>query len=368
MELYHGDGLPVPLVARLLAPPWLARVRRARLDTAWRWPDSVAGLTALLCELEPEQVPGIRSAMRMAEQAAARLWHQALRLGYGLALESLPGYPPELGHAEVWLLWTRAVPSAFAPPRIAIVGSRDATPYALLVAEQLARDLAEAGFTVVSGLARGVDSAAHRGALQTGATVAVFGSGLDTVYPREHAGLADAISTRGALVSEFSPGTPPRAAHFPQRNRVIAALSLAVVVVEAGEKSGSLSTARWALDLGRDVLVVPGQVLHGKNRGGHALLRDGATLVEDAGQVMSALGLESRAVVNAGLAGPSTTGPAEQVFDSFTLSEGEIVEAEALATKTGCSVDHVLRELSRLELQGRISRVGPGRFVCVSRK
>ena len=143
---------------------------------------------------------------------------------------------------------------------------------------------------IASGLARGVDSAAHRGALSVGGrTLAVLGSGVDVVYPREHDALMADIAATGAVVSELVPGTPPQAQFFPRRNRIISGLSRAVVVIEAGEKSGSLITARCALEQGRDVLAVPGNVLNGRNRGGHALLRDGAKIVETADDIVEEL-------------------------------------------------------------------------------
>src|SRR5262249_21888235 len=141
-------------------------------------------------------------------------------------------------------------------------------------------------------LARGVDSAAHRGALSVGGqTLAVLGCGADVPYPAEHKGLMADIANTGAVVSELVPGTPPRSYFFPRRNRIISGLSRAVVVIEAGEKSGSLITARCALDQGRDVLAVPGNILNGRNRGGHALLRDGAKVVETADDIVEELGL-----------------------------------------------------------------------------
>ena len=176
-------------------------------------------------------------------------------------------------------------------PAVAIVGSRAASAVALETAARLAADLAARGITVVSGLARGVDSAAHRGALETGRTIAVLGSGLDRIYPREHAALADEIARAGLVVSEYPPGTPPLPFHFPMRNRLISGLSRAVVVIEASEKSGSLITAACALEQGRDVMAVPGNVLSGRNRGGHALIRDGAKIVECADDIVEELGL-----------------------------------------------------------------------------
>lgn len=164
---------------------------------------------------------------------------------------------------------------------VALVGSRHATPYGIAVAEELARELARRGVTIVSGLARGIDSAAHRGALEVrGRTIAVLGSGADVIYPPENRRLAREIMGSGAVVSQFAPGTPPFAHHFPARNRVIAGLALGVVVVEAAEQSGSLITARFAGELGREVMAVPGHVRSLASRGAHRLIQDGAALVQ----------------------------------------------------------------------------------------
>jgi DNA processing protein len=173
------------------------------------------------------------------------------------------------------VLWYRGTLAALERPAIAIVGSRSASAAALEIAGQLGADVAARGVAVVSGLARGIDSAAHRGALRTGCTIAVLGSGVDTIYPPEHKSLAADISATGLVLSEFPPGTPPLKFHFPMRNRLISGLSRAVVIVEASEHSGSLITAACALEQGRDVLAVPGNVLSGRNRGAHALIRDG---------------------------------------------------------------------------------------------
>lgn len=368
MDRTVGGPTPIPLVARCLAPPWAGVLRRARqTDAHWQWPESLSALANVLrgegpAEARPD------AAVAAADRAARAAWARGQALGYRLALESAPGYPPGLSAAEAWLLWLIGAPDALAEPRVAIVGSREATAHGLAVAERLAHDLAARGVVIVSGLARGVDSAAHRGALSAGRTVAVFGSGLDQVYPRAHSDLAQRISQKGALVSEFAPGTPPRRPHFPQRNRVIAALSVAVVVVEAGERSGSLSTARWALDLGRDVLVVPSHVLHGKNRGGHGLIRDGAQLVEDAEQVMASLPADVVGALPPEHATGAPVGSDSATALENCLQDGEVIDVETLTGKTRWSVDRVLRELSLLELEGRVCRIGPGRFVCLYRK
>ena len=177
-------------------------------------------------------------------------------------------------------------------PAVAVVGSRAATAYALDVGERLGGELASRGVVVVSGLARGVDSAAHRGSLDAGGpTVAVLGSGLDNVYPPEHENLAQTDCKQWSChISELGPGGMPLPENFPLRNRIISGISLAVVVVEASEKSGSLITASCAIEQGRDVMAVPGSVLTGRNRGSHSLLKDGAKVVETADDILDELG------------------------------------------------------------------------------
>src|SRR6266849_1083120 len=174
---------------------------------------------------------------------------------------------------------------------VALVGTRRATSYGHLVAQRLARDLAAAGLTVVSGLAKGIDTQAHRAALDAGGrTLAVLGNGLDQVYPPENGGLARQIVDAGALVSEFAPGVPPDAVNFPRRNRVISGLSIATVIVEAGERSGALITADFALEQGREVMVVPGNINSPMSLGSNELLKQGATPVTSAQDILDALG------------------------------------------------------------------------------
>src|SRR5690242_20205946 len=178
-------------------------------------------------------------------------------------------------------LWVRGALEENDALAIAIVGSRRATAYGLEVAAVLARDLAARGVTIVSGFARGIDSVAHRAALEAGGrTIAVLGCGIDVTYPPENRRLADEVSARGALVTQFPPGMAPLPYHFPTRNRTLAALVLGVVVVEAAERSGTLSTAGFAADLGREVYAVPGKITSPTSVGVHRLLRDGARLVE----------------------------------------------------------------------------------------
>ena len=180
-------------------------------------------------------------------------------------------------------------PALFQLPAVAIVGSRDASLQGLYIASELAKGLSDAGFLVLSGLARGIDGAAHRAALLAphGKTAAVGGTGLDRVSPHEHRALAASIAHSGLLISEFAPGMGPRPFHFPRRNRLIAALSLGVVVVEAAARSGSLITARLAADLGREVFAVPGSILGGRSEGCHSLIQNGAKLVHTLGDILA---------------------------------------------------------------------------------
>ena len=276
-------------------------------------------------------------------------------------------YPALLAaiHDPPPVLWLRGDGAALDGPAVAVVGSRAGTVYACEVGRGLAADLASRGVTVVSGLARGVDSAAHRGVLAAaGRTIAVLGSGVDVVYPPEHAGLAGEISRRGLLVSELPPGTTPRPAYFPQRNRLISGLSRAVVVVEASERSGSLITARLALEQGRDVMAVPGNVLSGRNRGAHALLKDGARIVETADDVVEELGLEAAGGETGAAASRDGVRPREAPDAVLRhMDAGEVYGIDDLAALSGLDSAALLARLTDLELQGRVARAGAGQFV-----
>jgi DNA processing protein len=302
-------------------------------------------------------------AIRRAEVAsiAAVPWSHA---AYPAALTAIADPPP--------VLWTRGNIDALGAPAVAIVGSRAATPYGLAVAEQLAADLAARGLVVISGLARGVDSSAHRGALAGGGTtIAVLGSGVDVMYPPEHAPLAKAIDAAGgAVISELVPGTGPQRWFFPLRNRIISGLSRAVVVIEAGEKSGSLITARCALDQGRDVLAVPGNILSGRNRGAHALLKDGAKIVESADDILEELGM-STAISGARPPGADDGQglTPERVVDPVldSLVPGEACDLDEISERSGLKSPSLLPRLFELEMQGLVRRAGGGRFVRMDR-
>jgi len=304
-------------------------------------------------------------------ERAERAVHEANDRGIRMLAWSDPDFPAALAAIvdPPLVLWTRGDLRSLDRPAVALVGSRAASPHAVSVAEQLGRDLAASGITVVSGLARGVDSAAHRGALDApGRTVAVLGSGVDVIYPAEHTALAREIETMGLLVSELVPGTRPLPFFFPLRNRIISGLSRAVVVVEAGEKSGSLITARLALDQGRDVLAVPGNVLSGRNRGAHGLLRDGAKIVESADDILEELGMRNGVVGARSEADEKRRGRALSSDPVLAcLSPGEPADLDALAERSGLTASRLLTRLFELELQGAVRRAGGGRFVRIDR-
>ena len=260
---------------------------------------------------------------------------------------------------------------------VAIVGSRTATSYGLAVAERLAAELAGRGITVVSGLARGIDSAAHRGALRAGGrTLAVLGSGVDVIYPPENRRLAREIEGHGAVISQFAPGTRPLAGHFPARNRVIAGLSLGVVVVEAAERSGSLITAGLAGELGREVMAVPGSVTSLQSVGAHRLIQDGAALVMSGEDVISQLPQRWRDRVSSPPA-PSVTitpGAPPRVpapHDDHTqrllgLIGEEPTDIDGIIERSGLTPGRASALLVALEVEGRIRQLAGKRFVHVN--
>ncbi len=316
------------------------------------------GLTARLQEDDPEL---IELAARYAE-TAVRVRHEAALTDIVAVPWNAPTFPQLLVSTPDCppALWLRGSLSTFDRPCIAIVGSRAATPVARDVAATIASDLAAMGLVVVSGLARGVDSAAHRGALTRGETIAVLGSGPDRIYPAEHVQLARDISACGVVLAEYPPGSPPLPFHFPQRNRLISGLSRAVVVIEAAEGSGSLITASCALEQGREVLVVPGNVLTGRNRGGHALIRDGAKLVEGAEDIVRELGLPTD-LPRGSDAGIGQTRPPDAVLAA--MDEAETYDLDALTAILGIPGPRLLARLLELEIRGLVRRVGGGRFI-----
>ncbi len=239
------------------------------------------------------------------------------------------------------------------PPCVAVIGSRRCSMYGRRVAGTLAGELAAAGLAVVSGLARGIDAEAHRGALDRGGiTAAVLGSGVDVIYPAEHRGLSEKVVTSGCLISEYPPGTAPARHTFPERNRLISGLSRAVVVVEAGEKSGTMITVGTALDQGREVLAVPGEITRSSAVGSNRLIRDGAGMVLEVSDVLRAMGMETA---------PQRPHTPDDPLEEL-LREGEASPGE-LAARLGVDLATVWSRLLDLEIRGLAVRRPGGLFV-----
>ena len=251
------------------------------------------------------------------------------------------------------LLYVKGDVGALTRPAIAIVGSRNATAQGTLDARRFATSLATAGHVVVSGLALGIDAAAHEGALAGGTTVAVIGTGADIVYPSSHRSLAHRIAGRGAIVSELPLGTTASAHQFPRRNRIIAGLSRGVLVIEAAARSGSLITARLASECGREVFAVPGSIHSPLSKGCHQLIRQGAKLVESVNDIFEEFGASSPSAVDA--PNPSDTDPL------LALIGFDPVLPDELATRAGCTPARLSALLLDLELAGRVARLPGGR-------
>jgi DNA processing protein len=288
-------------------------------------------------------------------------------------------YPPQL--LEIpdppTLLYVRGNPAALHRPGIAVVGSRNATPQGLRIAEDFARTLADAGFSIVSGLALGIDAAAHKGALTSrraaASAVAVIGTGADRLYPARNETLARRIVEHGAIVSEFPLGTPAIAANFPRRNRVISGLARGVLVVEAATESGSLITARLAGEQGREVFAIPGSIHSPLSKGCHRLIRQGAKLAESTQDILEELGAYLTAPDTPPVATPSpqddsgtTTGKSagDSAGESSVLARlgYGICTLDELATHTGLSADALLALLLNLELEGQIATLPGNRY------
>lgn len=328
---------------------------------AWRAP--VAALAV---------VPGIGGATAVALLAArarpqgGRMLEALAAMGGEMVLWQSPGYPRRLAEiVDPPPYFFRLGPAPLDGPVVAVVGSRKATSYGRTQARRLAADLAVAGVTVVSGLARGIDAAAHAGALEAGGrTVAVLGCGPDVCYPEENRSLYDEIRQTGAIVSEFVPGTGPERFHFPERNRLISGLSQGVVVVEAGERSGALITARTATEQGRDVLAVPGPAYSAMSLGPHRLIQDGAALVQSAAEVLAALSLGAPAGPGAGRIAP-TRGAA--LSDDEAMIYGWLGDSAAsaadLVAGTGLPAHRLAAALTLLELKGLIRVLPEGEVV-----
>lgn len=356
----------------------LALVFAAQKNTgAWRTALSSAGSAAALAGLPSRKLKafGLDDAavesLHSPDAAVLARWQEWLAPAeHRLLLLGSPDYPARL--AEIpdapLALWTRGSHfELLAAPQIAVVGSRSPTGGGRATAEALAQFLSSCGIAVVSGLAVGIDAAAHRGALRApGGTVAVLGSGLDAIYPPENASLALEIASTGLVVSEYAPGTPPLRGHFPERNRIIAGLTLGTLVVEATRRSGSLITARLARDYGREVFAVPGSIQNPLARGCHALLRQGAALVEEGVDVLREIAPQvqplcvTHAAVEATKEGTLRLDPLRaKLLDAMGF---EPTTVDALTTRVGLTAAEVSSMLLPLELEGHVEALPGGRY------
>ncbi|MCD2512334.1 DNA-processing protein DprA [Comamonas endophytica] len=345
---------------------------------------SPADLGALLNPAQRAALLAVSPAQRAAIDTCWQ-WLQAPPPGLAHAVVAMgdPRYPASLLATEdpPLLLYVAGPASAFAPGQalfpqqraLAMVGSRHPSAQGLLDAERLAHELGAAGLCIVSGMALGIDGAAHAGALRAArapdagpATIAVWGTGLDQPYPRRHAALAQRIVRAGLLVSEYPLGTPPLAAHFPQRNRIIAGLAQGTLVVEAALASGSLITARLAAEQGREVFAIPGSIHAPQSQGCHALLRQGAKLVETAQDVLEELqGLAPQRPAPA----KAPAGPPETAAERTLLAAlgYDPLGLDELVARTGWSAAQLQAALLELELAGRVARLAGGVFQRMER-
>lgn len=372
---------------------WLILLRTPGLGPAWlreRLTAEAGDIHAVLA--------GLRQVLASLGEPA-RAWladPDTARLAADLAWLGAPGhrllrcteadFPPLLEHIAQppAALFVAGDAGLLLHPQVAIVGARGATAGGLAHARRFATALAQAGFVVTSGMADGVDGAAHAAALEVGApTLAVVGTGPDRVYPRKHQALARAIMSGGALVSEFPPGTAPRADHFPRRNRIIAGLSLGTLVIEAGLKSGSLITARLAGEQGREVFALPGSVHNPLARGCHRLIREGVRLVEEPSELVEALAPAARALggelaarlaadgaaSTPAVAAGAARGCARRGPDYARLDQAlghDPATLDELASRTGLQPAALSSMLLMLELDGQIESLPGNRYQCVS--
>jgi DNA processing protein len=262
------------------------------------------------------------------------------------------------------LLYVQGDVTMLSRPALAIVGSRNPTPQGRDNARNFAKALGELGYVIVSGLARGIDGAAHQGALEASSgTVAVVGTGLDQVYPPSHQELAQRIAHNGALVSEFAPGTPGLPEHFPLRNRIIAGLTQGTLVVEAALQSGSLITARLALEGGREVFAIPGSIHSPQSKGCHRLIKQGAKLVESAADIVDELGGARRGAASPATELEAAPDNADPRFAALLQALGhDPVTLDALMARTGCSASELSALLLELELRGEVARLPGGLY------
>ncbi len=328
--------------------------------------DALPGLAVAAGRATPPRIPSNSDAQQELDEVA--------KLGGRILVLDGPDYPPLLGMLEIAppVLTVLGNVAALTRRSVAVVGARNASSHGQRMAEALAAELGQAGLVVVSGMARGVDAAAHRGALQTGCTIAAVAGGVDVVYPPENAALQRSVAEGGAVVAEAPLGTAPQARHFPRRNRIIAGLSLGVVVIEAALRSGSLITARLAQEMNRDVFAVPGSPLDPRCRGSNDLIRSGAFLTESAADVLQHLmAFPTDHATPALVAVAEASDPFQAVSDPAHIRE-RIIEllgfaptpVDDLVRRCQFSAAAVAAALSDLELAGRIELL-PGHQACL---
>jgi len=358
--------------------PELGNISVLRLIKHFGSPEAVCAARA---QLGP--VPGLRREGREALAAGRTIrpvddeWRDLRARGWGLICLGDSDYPDNLRNIPdpPAVLYATSAPEPRDLVAVAVVGSRSASPMGLIFTERLCADLGRRGVTVVSGFALGIDSAAHRGAIRAGGrTLAVLGCGLDVLYPRPNADLRAAVMAHGGFFTEFPLGTPPLSGHFPQRNRIISGLALGVVVVEATAKSGSLITARFALEQGREVFAVPGSAGNLRSLGPHLLLRQGAALVESADDILQHLTPMIRpsrtpsdnppAAAAAGLESehsPSGHDLSPEETAVLGLLGQEPVHVDRLCAQSGLKASAVTAALTALEIKGLVRQM-PGKY------
>ncbi|MBI4757347.1 MAG: DNA-protecting protein DprA [Betaproteobacteria bacterium] len=355
---------------RLTLIPGVGGQTQRQLLSRFGLPQQVfaAGRAALAPHLSPAQLEALLHHDAGSDIAIAREWAQIP--GNAIVTLADAGYPRSLLDIPdpPTLLYVKGRVELLSRPALAVVGSRNPTAQGRNHAEAFARALSCAGLTVVSGMALGIDAAAHRGALEgDGATVAVIGTGADRVYPARNRELAHDIASRGAIVSEFPLTTPPLTANFPRRNRLISGLSRGVLVVEAAQQSGSLITARLATEQGRDVFAIPGSIHSPQSKGCHQLIKQGAKLVDCTADILDELRLEPPAlppqpapppIASLPEAGPKLAVLAAAGFDPCDM--------DTLAQRTGLTIDALCAILLELELESRLAQLPGGRYQRLS--
>lgn len=329
------------------------------LEKAWHAPEGHLKAAGL----DGKSVEGIVEARGGIDLAAelTKLKRNSVKVAAG----NEPDYPARLKEIFDWppLLYIRGDLLPEDDCALGVVGTRRASAYGRQAAEEIVRDLAQSRVTIVSGLARGIDAVAHRTAIDAGGrTLAVTGCGLDLVYPSEHLALARSIMEHGALISEFPLGTKPKAEHFPQRNRIISGMSLGVLVVEAGDSSGALNTARWALEQNRDVFAVPGSIFSPASLGTNRLIQEGAKLVHSAADILEELNLsatQGRQLDMKDLL--QTVGETEALLLGALSREASHIDE--VCRKTGLPISTISGALTLLELKGLVKQVGNMNYV-----